>query len=33
MAAHVKEEMQAAMKLDVPLVVDVGWGESWTAAH
>ena len=32
-AAHVKEEMQAAMKLEVPLVVDVGWGESWTAAH
>jgi DNA polymerase-1 len=32
-AARIKEQMQSAMKLDVPLVVDVGWGASWTAAH
>ncbi len=32
-AACIKEEMQSAMKLDVPLVVDVGWGADWTAAH
>jgi DNA polymerase-1 len=32
-AARVKEEMQGAMKLEVPLVVDVGWGRSWMAAH
>ena len=28
----VREEMGGAMKLDVPLVVQVGWGESWGAA-
>ncbi len=33
LGALVKEQMQNAMKLDVPLVVDVGWGESWAAAH
>jgi DNA polymerase-1 len=32
-AAVVKETMQGAMKLEVPLVVDVGWGENWAAAH
>jgi DNA polymerase-1 len=31
--ALVRQEMQGAMKLDVPLVVDVGSGESWAAAH
>jgi len=25
--------MSGAMKLAVPLVVDVGWGKSWAAAH
>jgi DNA polymerase-1 len=32
-AAHVKDKMQRAMKLEVPLVVDVGWGKSWAEAH
>ena len=31
--AHIREEMQSAMKLEVPLVVDVGWGANWMAAH
>ena len=26
------DAMQGAMALDVPLLVDVGWGESWGAA-
>ncbi len=30
---RVKEAMEAAMKLDVPLVVDVGSGKNWAAAH
>jgi DNA polymerase I-like protein with 3'-5' exonuclease and polymerase domains len=25
--------MAGAMKLAVPLVVDVGWGKSWAEAH
>jgi DNA polymerase-1 len=29
----IRERMAAAMKLAVPLVVDVGWGKSWAAAH
>jgi DNA polymerase I len=29
----VVESMESAMKLDVPLRVDRGWGESWGAAH
>jgi len=29
----IRERMAAAMKLAVPLVVDVGWGKSWTEAH
>jgi DNA polymerase-1 len=31
--ARIKEQMESAMKLDVPLVVDVGWGKSWADAH
>jgi DNA polymerase-1 len=31
--ALVVERMEAAIKLDVPLVVDRGWGPSWGAAH
>ena len=27
----VKEEMEGAMKLSVPLKVDMGWGENWSA--
>jgi DNA polymerase-1 len=30
---RVKEAMEAAMKLDVPLVVDVGSGHNWSEAH
>jgi DNA polymerase-1 len=29
----VRREMSQVMQLAVPLVVDVAWGESWTAAH
>ena len=29
----VKNEMEAVYKLDVPLVVDVGAGASWSDAH
>ncbi len=29
----VMEEMQAAYPLDVPLVVDAGWGNNWLEAH
>src|SRR5579859_5675220 len=32
-AARIKERMEGAMKLAVPLVVDVGYGRSWAAAH
>jgi DNA polymerase-1 len=28
-AAMIREEMNAAMKLRVPLKVDVGWGKNW----
>ena len=28
-AAIVREEMTSAMKLDVPLKVEVGWGKNW----
>ncbi|HKU39918.1 MAG TPA: DNA polymerase I [Polyangiales bacterium] len=31
--ALVVESMESALKLDVPLKVDRGWGESWGAAH
>ncbi len=29
----VKEKMEGAIKLDVPIVVDLGWGKSWLEAH
>jgi len=32
-SALVREEMEAALELDVPLVVDVGVGTSWADAH
>ena len=31
-AAMVREEMEGAIELDVPLVVDVGWGANWMEA-
>ncbi|MBV9947803.1 MAG: DNA polymerase I, partial [Myxococcales bacterium] len=30
---RIRERMQGAMKLAVPLVVDVGWGTNWASAH
>jgi DNA polymerase I len=30
---EIRARMSGAMKLAVPLVVDVGWGKSWAAAH
>ena len=30
---RIREEMAGAMKLAVPLVVDVGYGASWAKAH
>ncbi len=30
---RIREEMMGAMKLDVPLVVDVGTGKNWAEAH
>lgn len=32
-AATVRAQMEGAIALDVPLVAEVGWGESWGAAH
>jgi DNA polymerase I len=32
-AERVRTRMANAMKLAVPLVVDVGWGKSWSEAH
>ena len=29
----VKEKMERTIKLDVPLVVDIGVGENWLVAH
>ncbi|UCD84371.1 MAG: DNA polymerase I [Deltaproteobacteria bacterium] len=29
----IREEMEGAMELKVPLKVDIGWGESWEEAH
>ena len=29
----VREAMESAMQLNVPLVVDTGWGETWGEAH
>jgi DNA polymerase-1 len=31
--ALVRESMEQVIKLDVPLVVDAGWGDSWGDAH
>jgi DNA polymerase-1 len=31
--AEIRARMEDAMKLAVPLVVDVGWGHNWTEAH
>ena len=31
-ATMVREEMESAIELDVPLVVDVGWGANWMEA-
>jgi DNA polymerase-1 len=31
--AGVRQAMEAAAKLDVPLIVDVGYGENWDQAH
>jgi DNA polymerase-1 len=31
--AMVRETMQGVMKLDVPLVVECGWGANWGDAH
>jgi DNA polymerase-1 len=33
LGAKIKEHMEAAMKLAVPLVVDVGQGKNWAEAH
>ncbi len=33
MAALVKQEMESAYAMRVPLKVDVGWGETWRDAH
>ncbi len=33
MRALVKKEMEEVVSLKVPLVVDMGWGENWNAAH
>ncbi|MEZ4393503.1 MAG: DNA polymerase I [Polyangiales bacterium] len=33
LAAMVRETMEGVMKLDVPLVVECGWGADWGAAH
>ena len=30
---NIREIMAGAAELDVPLVVDVGWGENWDEAH
>jgi DNA polymerase-1 len=32
-SARIREKMEGAVKLAVPLVVDVGWGKSWADAH
>jgi DNA polymerase-1 len=33
LGARIRERMESAMKLAVPLVVDVGTGKTWAAAH
>ena len=32
-AAKIKAAMEGVVSLSVPLVVDVGFGKSWTDAH
>ncbi len=32
-AHQIREQMQSVLDLAVPLVVDVGWGKNWSAAH
>ena len=32
-AAKIKHAMETVLTLDVPLSVDVGWGQSWADAH
>jgi DNA polymerase-1 len=32
-AEMVRTEMASALKLDVPIVVDVGFGKNWDEAH
>ena len=32
-ADFVRGVMEGAMDMDVPLVVDVGWGPNWAEAH
>jgi DNA polymerase-1 len=32
-AQEIRRTMESAVALDVPLVVDVGWGKSWAEAH
>ena len=31
-AAMIRQEMESAMKLSVPLKVEVGWGKNWYEA-
>ena len=31
--AAIREAMSTVLTLDVPLVVDVGWGRTWADAH
>ena len=33
LATMVKHEMEHALELDVPIVVDIGCGSDWLAAH
>jgi DNA polymerase-1 len=33
MESLVRDQMQGAMNLSVPLIVDMGWGKSWGEAH
>ncbi len=29
----IRDKMENAIKLDVPIVVDIGWGHTWLEAH
>ncbi|MFW5771182.1 MAG: DNA polymerase, partial [Spirochaetota bacterium] len=33
MGSMVKDAMENALKLDVPIVVDMGWGKNWAESH